>query len=205
MKLNSKTAKALFGWGVALLLTYAPPASPSGEVAPTTRHKIVASYGNLPLSFEANQGQADSRVKFLSRGSGYTLFLTPSEAVLALRKDESRTQKTEGSLSTESEPKSKIENPNLAVLRMKLVGANPQPRSIGLNELPGKVNYFTGNDPNKWRTNVPTYAKVQYQDVYPGIDLVYYGNQRQLEYDFIVKPGTDPETIKLAFDGVDSV
>jgi len=86
MKLNSKTAKALFGWGVALLLTCASPASPSGEVAPTTRHKIVASYGNLPLSFEADQGQADGQVKFLSRGSGYTLFLTSSEAILALRK-----------------------------------------------------------------------------------------------------------------------
>src|SRR5262249_9145044 len=72
-----------------------------------------------------------------------------------------------------------------AVLRMKIVGANPQPEVAGGVELPGKVNYFIGNDPKKWRTNISTYAKVKYQGVYPGIDLVYYGNQQQLEYDFV--------------------
>ena len=75
------------------------------------------------------------------------------------------------------------------MLRIKLIGANPQPELVGLEELPGKVNYFLGNDPKKWRTNISTFAKVKYKDVYPGIDLVYYGNQGQLEYDFIVAPG----------------
>ena len=91
--------------------------------------------------------------------------------------------------------KRKIEN---AVIRLRLVGAKPDAEVTGREELPGKVNYFIGNDPKKWRTNVPTYAKVRYQDVYPGVDLEYYGNQGgQLEYDFIVAPGADPGAITL--------
>ncbi len=90
------------------------------------------------------------------------------------------------------------------MLRMKLVGANPQAKVDGLDQLPGKSNYFIGNDPRKWRTNVANYAKVKYKDVYPGVDLVYYGNQGQLEYDFVVKPGADPNQIALdvGADGV---
>src|SRR5204863_3868068 len=88
-------------------------------------------------------------------------------------------------------------------LRMSLVGAARKPLVSGLDEQPGKANYFIGKDRSKWRTNVPTYAKVQYQNVYPGIDLVYYGNQRQLEYDFVVAPGADPKKIMLGFKGAD--
>jgi hypothetical protein len=88
---------------------------------------------------------------------------------------------------------------------MKLVGANPQPQVSGLEELPGKANYFLGNDPKQWRSNIPTYGKVKYHDVYPGIDLVYYGQQRQLEYDLIVAPGANPRGIRLSFEGVDSL
>jgi hypothetical protein len=94
------------------------------------------------------------------------------------------------------------EQPEQTVLRMKLVGANPNPQVVGLDELPGKVNYFLGNDPKNWHINIPTYARVQYKDIYPGIDLVYYGNQRQLEYDFVVAPGANPKAIKLAFAGI---
>jgi hypothetical protein len=83
---------------------------------------------------------------------------------------------------------------------MKLVGANPHAKVSGLEELPGKSNYFIGNDPNNWRTNVPNYAKVKYADVYPGVDLVYYGNQGRLEYDFVVAPGADPRVITLDLD-----
>jgi hypothetical protein len=87
------------------------------------------------------------------------------------------------------------------VVRLRLVGANPKAEVSGADELPGKANYFIGNDPKKWRTNVPTYAKVRYENVYPGIDLVYYGNQGgQLEYDFVVAPGADPGAISLAVD-----
>jgi hypothetical protein len=155
-----------------------------------TRARVSETYGKLPLSFEVNQGQADPQVKFLSRGHGYSLFLTPAEAVLTLRNDERRMMNDE--LKTPNSSFS-IHHSSFTTVRMKLIGANPQPPVAGLEELPGKVNYFIGNDPTKWRTNVPTYTKVKYEDVYPGVDLVYYGNQRQLEYDFVVAPGADPK------------
>jgi hypothetical protein len=91
------------------------------------------------------------------------------------------------------------------LLRMKLVGANPAPKVLGREELPSKVNYFVGHDPQQWRRNVPTYAQVKYQKVYPGVDLVYYGTQQQLEYDFVLAPGADPKAIRLAFAGADKV
>jgi hypothetical protein len=140
--------------------------------------QVMESYGKLPLSFEANQGQTDQQVKFLARGPGYSLFLTGDSAVLSLRQ-----QKTN------------------AVLRMKLLGANAHAAVAGANELPGKSNYFTGSDPKQWRTNVPTYGAVKYAGVYPGIDLVYHGDQRLLEYDFVLAPGADPRAIDLRFQG----
>jgi hypothetical protein len=196
------------------------------------QRRVVQSYGRLPLSFEANQGQTDARVKFLSRGAGYVLFLTGSEAVLALKKPEAGSQKPRersqepgarsqrpgedhrvavrsalpvaGHLHGMSSPgqAAKDNGPRTkdAVLTMRLVGANPKAPVSGTDELPGKSNYFIGSDPKKWRTNVPTYAKVKSEDVYPGVDLVYYGNQGQLEYDFVVAPGADPRAIRLALD-----
>jgi hypothetical protein len=83
---------------------------------------------------------------------------------------------------------------------MQLLGVNPAPQVAGLEELPGKAHYFIGNDPHKWRTNAPTYARVKYANVYPGVDLVYYGNQGRLEYDFVVQPGADPSRIALDID-----
>lgn len=151
--------------------------------------RIGAAYGQLPLSFVANEGQADARVKFISRGKGYSLSLTPTEAVLVLadsRKDDSRDH---------------ADSAQSQVLVMKMRGAKPEPRLTGLDQLPGKVNYLLGNDSAKWRTNVPTYSKVKYADVYQGVDLVYYGNGRQLEYDFIVAPGADPGAIEMEFQG----
>ena len=91
------------------------------------------------------------------------------------------------------------------VVRMQLAGANPELHPIGTEPLPGTANYFLGNDPAKWHTGVPTYARVRYRGVYPGVDLVYYGNQRQLEYDFVVAPGADPKPIQLRFDGAKSL
>ena len=169
------------------------------------RPAIEVAYGNLPLSFEPNEGQTNSQVEFLSRGRGYTLFLTATEAVLSLSSPQSSQRAQRANFPSASSAPSAVDDPNLqsAVVRMKLVGANPSPRITGLEELPGKSHYFIGNDPAKWRTNVPTYAKVKYEDVYPGVDLVYYGNQGQLEYDLIVAPGSDPGAIHLAFGGLD--
>jgi hypothetical protein len=193
----------------------------------------VASYGKLPLSFEANQGQTDARVRFMARGRGYTIFLTDDEAVLTLWKSSpgmSRLGKFGPPVrrgpfglidphdgrwpslgdGMESLWRSLIpdlgqmvpdpsagkgaaagpESQSPQVMHMSLVGGNAKGRVVGLDELPGKSNYFIGNDPKKWRTNVPSYAKVKYASVYPGVDLVYYGNEGgQLEYDFVVAPG----------------
>lgn len=182
----------------------ADSASTLKKADPATRARVNESYGKLPLSFEANQGQVDSQVKFLSRGRGYSLSLTSTEAVLELRMAErhSRVEKKSGSLIEPADPQSTIHNPQSAEVRMKFVGANPTPRAEGRDELPGKSHYYIGNDPSKWRTNIPSYARVEYEDLYPGVDLVYYGNQRQLEYDFVVAPGADPKAIKMGFEGV---
>src|SRR5439155_1974050 len=177
------------------------------------QQRLAENYGKVSLSFEANQGQADPRVKFLSRGNGYTLFLTGDEAVLSLRsqKPEVKSQKQEGrpwslvpghlQRTRDTVPGTKDKGPGTNdVLRMKLVGANQAAKVTALDELPGKSNYFIGTDPKKWRTDVPTYGKVKFESVYPGIDLVYYGNQRQLEYDFVVAPGADPKAIALKIE-----
>lgn len=187
-------------------------ASASGlsKTDPSTQRRILKDYGKLPLAFEKNQGQTDSRVKFISRGAGYTLFLTADEAVLSLA-----TNKANGDLPRTDRRHEAQQSPigrqvrindseqqtSSSILRMKLVGATPHATVKGVDELRGKSNYLVGNDPTKWRSNVPTYAKVKYEGAYPGIDLLYYGNHRQLEFDFIVAPGADPHRIQFALRG----
>jgi hypothetical protein len=163
--------------------------------------RLDEAYGNLPLSFEANRGQTDEQVRFLTRANGSELFLTATEAVLTLRNANGRGRNGKDTLN----PHSASSDPQTAVLRIKLEGANPEPQVSGQAELPGKTNYFTGHDPKKWRTGIPTFARVKYSDAYPGIDLVYYGNNRHLEYDFIVAPGVDPGVIRLSFQGADTL
>lgn len=164
------------------------------------RPGLAETYGKLPLSFEANEGQVDKRVKFISRGAGYTLFLTPDQAVLALSKHEQNAGTPSG-LPGVSQTGSTLET----VVRIKLVAGNANAQATGVQELAGKSNYFIGRDPKQWRTNISNYGKVQIHDVYPGIDLIYYGNQRQLEHDFIVEPNADPKTIALRIEGADKL
>jgi photosystem II stability/assembly factor-like uncharacterized protein len=179
--------------------------SPLVKADNTTKAKVSQAYGKLPVSFEANQGQTDSSVKFISRAGGQTLFLTSTEAVLSLGGRDQTERPETAALSIEPyENRSNVES-SASVLRMKLLGANASAKVTGVDELPGKSNYFIGNNPKKWRTNVSSYAKVKYEQVYPGVDLVYYGNQSQLEYDLIVAPGGDPRRIRLAFDGAEKV
>jgi len=161
------------------------PAQPDPVAAGTASENLAPSYGRLPAAFERNVGQTVPQVKFLSRCAGATLFLTSSEAVLA---------SNAGGL------------PRLArELRMTMLGANPSAEAIGLDELPGKTNYFLGNDRGKWRTNVPTYARVKFRKVYPGIDLLYRDNHGRLEYDFRVRPGAAIGKIRLAFPDASSL
>ena len=168
----------------------------STAVDPAVRAKIAGRFGSLPLSFEPNQGQIDQPVKFLSRGPGYDLFLTGDEAVLSLRKPRA-IEKDQRRKAPDAEVREG------SVLRLKMIGANARAEVEGQDELPGKINYLTGNDPEKWQRNIPTYRKVYYKDVYPGIDLVYYGNQRQLEYDFVIAPGANPKVIKFRVEGAE--
>src|SRR6266566_4431846 len=177
-----------------------------GDIPVATKQHLLETYGKLPLSFEANLGQTSRQIKFLSRGQGYTLFLTRhAEAVLVLGKSAPKRTPAQPAdkLAAFVEPQREAVPP--AVLRMKLVGAKLTPQVEGVDEFPGKANYIIGNDRKKWRTNVPTYAKVRYRDVYPGVDLVYYGNRRQLEHDFIVAPGADPSSITLDLTGAEKL
>jgi hypothetical protein len=181
---------------------------PTAQSDVGTKPRIVESYGKLPLSFEANQGQTASEVKFLARGPRYGLFLTPTDAVLTLRKTNDaktplhRRDVGKGQDHPASADRSQGAPGSLPViLHIKLVGANPHPTIVGMDALPGKVNYLRGNDPKRWRTNIPTYRRVKYAQVYPGIDLVYYGNPQQLEHDFIVAPGAKPSGIAMDISG----
>lgn len=151
---------------------------------PPASAQRAASALSLPLFFEPNQGQTDPQVKFLARGAGYSLFLTANEAVLEMQPSAVSRQRSTGN-----------------VIRMRLEGANSPARVSGVEPLRGKSNYFIGNDPAKWHRNIPQFARVNYSSVYPGVDLVYYGSQGQLEYDFLVAPGADPGQIVLTFDG----
>src|SRR5438128_5573471 len=173
-----------------LVSDLAPGLASATAMARVPPARVHAAYAQLPSIFEPNQGQSDSQVRFLARGSGYGLFLTSNEAVLQLQ---------HSALSNQQSTKRN------SVIRMSLAGASSQAEVSGLDQLPGRSNYFIGNDPAKWRRNVPQFAEVRYSNVYPGIDLVYYGNQGQLEYDFEVAPGADPKLVALSVEGPDRV
>ena len=224
MKFQTIRVAALVSIAASMLCVPIQPASTGSGVGdgdhrrtvvlPNTRAgKAKASSGalvRLPLSFEASSGQNDPRVKYAARGAGYGLFLTSTEAVIQFTADSRAQAAATGDIGQSvddagvSKRKSEREDWTSA-LRMKLLGADPAARAVGLDRLPGKSNYFIGSDPAKWRTNIPTYAKVKCRQVYPGIDLVYYGAGQELEYDFIVAPGADPAAVKLRFDGAHRV
>ena len=182
MKTAQKICMLLLLWSLPISMlphTVAKPRATAPRKSPNEAQlklNATENYGKLPLSFEANVGQSAEPVQFLSRGKGYTLFLTPGEAVLSLREKSS-------------------------VLRMKLVGANEKAELIGKQELQGKVNYLIGNDRSKWHTDVPTFRRVQYDDVWRGVDMLWYGSQTALEYDFVVNPGSEVSQIRVAFEG----
>jgi hypothetical protein len=160
-----------------------PASSSSAPSGAALVPDVAARMSATAVSFEPNLGQFHGRVRFVSRGPSYTLFLTDSTAVLALR------------------PRSADGSPG-PVIRLSLDNAAAR-RVVGLEQQPGTVNYLIGDDPAKWRTGVPTYSKVRYESVYPGIDLVYYGQQGLHEYDFVVAPGADPARIALRVSGAD--
>jgi len=163
----------------------------------------LASYGRLPLSFEANRGQTDGRVRYLARGAGYGLYLTGTDAVLALTVPTTPTVSRAArdaldagtGLLTPTAPLSET------AVRLRYVGASAGPALEGQQRLPGDANYLMGSDPSGWHTGIPTYARIVYHDVYPGIDLAYHGTQGRLEYDWTVAPGASVSALTLAVDG----
>ena len=168
-------------------------AAPAAAAHPRSSAAWARVFSALPLSFETNVGQTDRQVSFLARGHGYTLFLTSQEVLLTLRNNKRETKNV--AAATPNSPASRMPD---SVVHLRLARANSQPVISGVEQLSGHANYFLGNNPRQWHSDVPTYAKVKYQSVYPGVDLVYYGNQSgQLEYDFVVAPGADPSAIAL--------
>jgi hypothetical protein len=181
MKLLTSVLLILLSSNVLHVVAQEGPAPlPSAPRGPLSSGRVQEVRARLPLSFEANMGQTDSRVKFLARGPGYNLFLTSDEVLVSAH---------DGS----------------PALSIRLAGARRQREVTGLEELPGRSNYFFGSDPRDWRTKVALYKKVRYKGVYPGVDLIYYGNQRELEYDFHLAPGANPKRIRLAFRGARAV
>ncbi|MGV3719338.1 MAG: SBBP repeat-containing protein, partial [Actinomycetota bacterium] len=183
---TSRVLGALLVAGLGVVTGLRATNRPAVVEQPVDTGKITAAYRNLPLSFEPSQGRSSKDVRFSARGDGYGLYLTSAEALLALHAKDGGKGKS-------------------ALLRMRLDGARKNVAAAGQNRLPGVSNYFIGKEPSAWRRNVPNFAKVKYEGVYPGVDLVYYGNQRKLEYDFVVKPGADPASIRLSFEGADRV
>jgi photosystem II stability/assembly factor-like uncharacterized protein len=185
-------ARILLKLAAAIVVLLVPDIANAGTTSESAVHaRMVEAYGKLPLSFEPNHDASNPEIRFLSRGSGYNLALTPTEAILKMRRN-SPAAKSQGAVPE-------------AMLRMKLVGAKSNARINGIEPLAGKSNYMVGKDKSKWRTNVPQFAGVRYSKIYDGIDLVYYGNQRQLEFDFEVAPGADPSKIQLGFEGIISL
>lgn len=164
------------------------------------RAKDIRNIYALPLSFEQNQGQADSQVRFLFRGAGFSAFFKGSEADFLLSKQPTGQNAThQTSARRQNDPHNETSTVNL--LRMQLLHANSTAVLSGADRLPGTVNYFVGNDPSQWHTGVPTFGQVRYTDVYPGVNLVYYGNRQRLEFDFELAPGADAGAIQFRFDG----
>ncbi len=175
----------------ALLLALATLSTAANNAATNrspeeVKARALANYGKLPLSFEENRGQADARVKFLSHGNAYSILLTPSEVLLNLQ----------------SVSKAR---PRQAAIRMSFPGAKSSPAITGGERQSAVSSYFLGNDPAKWVAGAPNYARVRYRELYRGVDLAFYGNQGQLEYDFVVAPGASPKAIRLQFEGVDGM
>ncbi len=185
---NSSVTTSVAAPSVAAPSVAAPSVVAPSVVAPSVPTPSIQALASLPMAFEPNVGQTDPAVSFLARGAGYDVFLTDDGLRLSLVR-----------------PAKGDEPPASSAIGVRLVGSKRDAKATGVDPLPGVSNYFLGNDSSKWRTRVPHFRAVKLGDVYPGVDLVLYGNQGRLEYDLRVGPGADPDAIRLAFDGVDDV
>ncbi|QQS48371.1 MAG: SBBP repeat-containing protein [Acidobacteriota bacterium] len=197
---------------ISLIIVVAARIAPAGMAAEQTgepspqstsgqerQEQLRDAYGRMPMSFEVNRGQSDASVRFQARGHGYQVYLTEREAVLMLYGQgcvdcvEDRSVPGERRVTRQG------------MLRLTFGNSRPASSIVGAGQLRGRSNYLIGDDPSKWVTDIPTYARVEYEEVYPGISLAYYGNQQRLEYDFIVRPGADPSRIAVKLEGADRI
>lgn len=161
------------------------------EIANADNAQILENYGKIPLAFTMNQGQVDSQVKFTSQGSGCSMFFTPQGTTFLLSKEtEASVAKrlAKRSLVYQGDPQDDREQEierEYFTLKLNFFNASSNTEIAGENRLPWNNNYFMGNDPKKWQSDVPNYQKVRFKDVYDGIDLVYYGTKNRIKYDFI--------------------
>jgi hypothetical protein len=177
--------------------------SPAGSsLQEASNVQIQSSYAKLPLSFIKNDGQVDKKVKFYERGSGHATFFAQDGVHLSLGSSPRPAVSSEGLAQTDVQDASEAKQ---AHIKLVPLGANKHPEIVAEGMQEGKVDYFVGNDPMKWKTNIPTYQAVVYKEIYPGIDLKFYGNNRQMEYDIIVQPGADPSIVKFAYEGIEGL
>jgi len=181
--------------------------NPAASARDQARVAKMVSRTEIPAVFEANQGQASSEFKFISRGSGHTLCISPGRAVVTMQRSEPPPVHFAGQPGAEAAPQPGSQAAAKsadASIEMKLLGATALPLVEGIDQQKGKANYFIGKDPAAWRTGIRTFASVRESSVYPGIDLVFHGS-RDLEYDFVLAPGASPDKIALAFHGGSSL
>jgi hypothetical protein len=164
-------------------------------------HRQVAGLGNLPIRFEPNVGQAPRQIEYSARGQGYFVAITAQGAILSLRPGTGPENAGKSAAHVITSSASRL----VARLRLHPMHASPRPRLIAERQLTSVSNYFIGNDPSRWHSNVANYAVVRYEQLYPGIDWVIYGNPQQLEYDFVVAPRSDPRRIRLRIEGADAL
>jgi hypothetical protein len=173
------------------------PVAHSARPDDPARLKALESYGKLPLSFVENKGQVDKKVSFYLKGSQGTIYFTKEAIIYDLILGEPRPSKREGRRTTKEVKRLSF--------TLKPVGARKGVRLIANERLPGRVNYFIGSDPKGWRTDIPIYREILYEGFFTGIDLRLYGTNNQMEYDFIVQPGADPDAIRMAFNGIEGL
>lgn len=155
-------------------------------LALAVRAQMPAALGNLPLYFTAASGPTNHPAQFVAQGGDSQFLISPVEAQFNLQKSDAATREISS-----------------RTVRMRFVGANSRAQILGKDELPGKINYLVGNNPSQWQTGMATFARLRVEQLYPGVNLTYYGNQRQLEYDLAIAPGVNPDAIQIRFGGVD--
>ena len=182
----------------------APTTTASSAVSDQQRSRVRAAMGALPLAFEANQGQSDPQVKYMARGNGYTLFLTQTDAVLAVHSHSDSGPET-GKFASLKARQLRAAQEKSAAIHLQMLGGNSEAALAAGSQMPGTVNYYIGNDSSKWQQGVKQYSTVMYREVYPGVNVAFHGQQRQAEFDFIVAPGASATPIDLGFKGASKI